>query len=221
GPLGYLSIAAHAHADALAICLAVDGNWLLVDPGTYAYGENPRWRDYFRSTHAHNSIVVDDVSQSGSGGPFLWLRHGNAMLEQTGNQEGRYWVRGSHDGYGNRGVIHRRTVTVCTKAERLEITDLLDGAGSHNAILFFHFAPHVKLTQESNGWLAWRPGITRAARLRLPPEMHWEAVSESMNPISGWYSEALGTKEPIMTLAGRWRGSLPFECTTSVTIESV
>ncbi|MGB6122684.1 MAG: heparinase II/III family protein, partial [Bacteroidota bacterium] len=37
GPLGYLSLAAHGHADALSIVLNYDGRPFLVDPGTYAY----------------------------------------------------------------------------------------------------------------------------------------------------------------------------------------
>ena len=44
GPHGYLSIAAHAHADALAIEFRVGGVDVLADPGTYCYGAEPIWR---------------------------------------------------------------------------------------------------------------------------------------------------------------------------------
>ena len=44
GPHGYLSIAAHAHADALAIEVRVGGVDVLADPGTYCYGADPAWR---------------------------------------------------------------------------------------------------------------------------------------------------------------------------------
>ena len=36
-PLGYLAIAAHGHADALAFTLSVCGRPMLIDPGTYSY----------------------------------------------------------------------------------------------------------------------------------------------------------------------------------------
>ena len=64
GDLGYLAIAAHGHADALSFCLAVDGTWWIVDPGTYAYHSNAVWRNYFRGTAAHNTIVINDTDQS-------------------------------------------------------------------------------------------------------------------------------------------------------------
>ncbi len=54
GPHGYLSIAAHAHADALAVEVRVGGIDLLADPGTYCYAADPAWRAYFRSTLGHN-----------------------------------------------------------------------------------------------------------------------------------------------------------------------
>ena len=42
GPLGYLSIAAHGHADALSLWLHIDGRPVLVDAGTYLAGAFPR-----------------------------------------------------------------------------------------------------------------------------------------------------------------------------------
>ena len=50
GPLGYQAIAAHGHADALSFTLSAGGRELLVDPGTYAYHTQQRWREYFRGT---------------------------------------------------------------------------------------------------------------------------------------------------------------------------
>ena len=58
GPHGFLSIAAHAHADALAVEVRYNGVDVLADPGTYCYHGEPRWRSYFRSTLAHNTIEV-------------------------------------------------------------------------------------------------------------------------------------------------------------------
>ena len=74
GPLGYLSIAAHGHADALAFTLSAHGQELLIDPGTYAYHTEREWRDWFRGTAAHNTVTLDDENQSVIGGNFMWLQ---------------------------------------------------------------------------------------------------------------------------------------------------
>ena len=73
GPHGFLSIAAHAHADALSVEVRHDGVDILADPGTYCYHGEPAWREWFRSTAAHNTVEVDGESQAESGGPFLWI----------------------------------------------------------------------------------------------------------------------------------------------------
>src|SRR5262249_53599400 len=46
GPHGYLSIAAHAHADALSVEVRYGGVDILADPGTYCYHGEPAWRTY-------------------------------------------------------------------------------------------------------------------------------------------------------------------------------
>ena len=72
GPLGYLSIAAHGHADALSLTLDIDGQPVLVDPGTWLYGSGGIWRDWFRSTPAHNTLNIAGTSQSLIAGAFNW-----------------------------------------------------------------------------------------------------------------------------------------------------
>jgi uncharacterized heparinase superfamily protein len=82
GELGYLSIAAHGHADALAFTMSVAGKEILVDPGTYSYHTLPRWRNYFRGTAAHNTVVVDGKNQSVIGGNFMWVKHASAACRK-------------------------------------------------------------------------------------------------------------------------------------------
>ena len=75
GPHGFLSIAAHAHADALSVEVRYGGVDVLADPGTYCYHGEPAWRSYFQSTIGHNTVEVGGRWQSVRGGAFLWLRH--------------------------------------------------------------------------------------------------------------------------------------------------
>ena len=82
GPLGYTNIAAHGHADALSFTLSIAGLEFLVDPGTYAYHTQKKWRDYFRGTSAHNTVRVDKQDQSVGGGNFMWLEKAVAECEE-------------------------------------------------------------------------------------------------------------------------------------------
>ena len=124
GPHGFLSIAAHAHADALAVEVRYDGTDVLADPGTYCYHGEPRWRSYFRSTLAHNTIEVGGQDQSSSGGPFLWTRHARSRLielETDADGEVAAWSA-EHDGYRalTPPLRHRRSVRLAepTSANR-------------------------------------------------------------------------------------------------------
>ena len=63
GGLG-LPTGGHGHADALSLVLYSGGREMLVDPGTAVYNAAPEWRSYFRSSRAHNTVVVDGQEQS-------------------------------------------------------------------------------------------------------------------------------------------------------------
>jgi hypothetical protein len=111
GPLGYLSIAAHGHADALAIWLHIDGQPVLVDAGTYLYHSAGKRRDAFRGTGAHNTLGLNNEDQSIISGPFNWSRKANSRLIELCETGGGWRVEAEHDGYERRfGLIHRRAV---------------------------------------------------------------------------------------------------------------
>ena len=147
GRHGFLSIAAHAHADALSVEVRHDGVDVLADPGTYCYHGEPSWRRYFRSTLAHNTIEVGGQDQSSSGGPFLWTRHTQSTLvglERDERGDVTAWSA-EHDGYGalNPPVLHRRSVRLDSRLRRLEIVDCLETTGSHAIRLAFHLGPDI------------------------------------------------------------------------------
>ncbi|HKK14800.1 MAG TPA: alginate lyase family protein [Gammaproteobacteria bacterium] len=215
GPLGYPSIAAHGHADALSVCLAVDGQWWLVDPGTYAYHTEHGWRDYFRGTAAHNTLRVDGLDQSTIGGPFLWVRHARASLERCeAGAEGRQVAEGVHDGYRRRGVIHRRRLAL-EPPGTVRIEDAIEGGGEHDLELHFHFAPEVTLELDGAVCLATRPGAGRGLEAVLDPAWRWEVVRGREEPPLGWYSPALERKVPAPVLKGSRRAAAPLTVVTT------
>lgn len=222
GPLGYPSIAAHGHADALSFCLALDGEWWIVDPGTYAYHRETEWRDYFRSTAAHNTLVLNEQNQSAIGGPFLWLQKAHGKFEDFGKTiDGNQYVTGAHDGYREMGATHRRSINYDTAARTWEILDQIDyqrAATINRASVFFHFAPGVTLDIENQICRASRTDLAAGLQMTLDPDCHWAIFTGSINPVRGWYSPSLGQKVPAPVLVGTHKNSAPTNISTNIKI---
>jgi uncharacterized heparinase superfamily protein len=206
GPLGYLSIAAHGHADALSLLLDYGGTQFLVDPGTYAYHTDRAWRDYFRGTRAHNTVTVDGLDQSVIGGSFLWIRHARATLLHRGPDS----VRGRHDGYTRLQdpVVHERKVWLDSRARVLEVTDHLECAGEHTAEVLWHLHPDCTCSMAGSAVRVERGG----AAISIEPDASWGAVtlhSGESNPPLGWYSPGIDRKTPAtaVRVVGRIRGA--------------
>ncbi|CAL9336166.1 alginate lyase family protein [Streptomyces sp. enrichment culture] len=202
GPHGFLSIAAHAHADALSVEVRHDGVDVLADPGTYCYHGQPEWRRYFRSTLGHNTLQLDGADQSVSGGPFLWTRHARSrVLVADASTTGVARWCAEHDGY--RPCVHRRRVELTAASRELRVVDEVRGP-RRAARLAFHLGPEVSAELVGNrARLSWtRDGEVRSAVLDLPGQLSWRAHRGETDPPLGWYSAGFGRKEPATTLVG-------------------
>ena len=205
GPHGFLSIAAHAHADAMSLEVRYGGVDVLADPGTYCYHGEAAWRSYFRSTIAHNTVELNGRNQSAEGGPFLWLRHANGHeIDVADTGEMAEWAA-DHDGYLSLSppARHRRSVRLDRAARSITITDQIDG-GDYDVRIAFHLGPEVEAELDgSHTVLSWPTGATPGeARLVLPPQLRWSLHRGETDPILGWYSPGLGQRVPAFTLLG-------------------
>ncbi|MGH8294982.1 MAG: alginate lyase family protein [Steroidobacteraceae bacterium] len=217
GALGYLSIAAHGHADALAFTLTVGGKPFLVDCGTFAYHTERIWRRYFRGTSAHNTVMVDGEDQSLFAGPFLWLRHAQAAVDEFICSPGLQVLAAHHDGYRRLPdpVSHRRTWRYDTASAMLAVDDELDCRGTHTVEIFWHFPPECQVLCEDGRVSAERDGL----RVELePPENVSVSLVRGRTPEHGgerplgWVSSGFDIKAPSTTavFAGRIRGDTRF-----------
>jgi hypothetical protein len=188
GPLGYRSIAAHGHADALSFTLSAGGRELLVDPGTYAYHTQKRWRDYFRGTAAHNTVRIDGVDQSTIGGAFLWLTHAQARVLAFESNEAGERIVAEHDGYERLPdpVLHRREVRLERSASTLTVVDELCCRGEHEVELFWHLAEHCDAAGRDNQFSIRSDDVE--LRMTLPAQARCEILRGSEEPIAGWRS---------------------------------
>lgn len=205
GQLGYLSIAAHGHADALSCTLSVAGHELLIDPGTFTYHARQLWRDYFRGTSAHNTVRVDALDQSVSGGAFLWLRHAHARCERFETGETQDLFVGSHDGYRRLAdaVTHRREIVLDKVHKRIEVRDEIECAASHEVEVFWHFAEDCQVELAGRAVLVTK-GPVRLRMLLSGADFDLECVRGCESPPLGWVSRCFDTKKPSPTI--RWFG---------------
>ena len=184
---------------------------ILADPATYCYHGEDRWRTYFRSTLAHNTIELAGRDQSASGGHFLWTRHARTQViedETALSGDILSWCA-EHDGYTDLDppARHRRTVRLLPATRRLEICDGIET--THPYRMAFHFGPRVH-AELRDGFVAlsWTPegGSRATARFELPEQPAWSLSRGRTDPVLGWYSAHFGEKEPSFTLLGEGPG---------------
>jgi hypothetical protein len=219
GPLGYLSIAAHGHADALALTLSVGGREFLVDPGTYAYHTQKQWRDYFRGTAAHNTVVVDGQNQSEIGGNFMWLHHAEARCELWESNDGEDRLVGAHNGYGRLPdpVVHRRTIVLDKGSRTFDIDDQLLCEGEHTVDRCWHFAESCEVVVQSDCSVVARSG-SYSIRI-VPGELNVEAFDRRgvADPIGGWVSRSFDMKTQSASVV--WRSHIQGNTTLRAKVE--
>lgn len=212
GPLGYLSLAAHGHADALSFTLSVGGQPVLIDPGTYCYHTEEGWRAYFRGTAAHNTIRVDRLDQSVPGGNFLWLRHANARCLLFEQNEAVQRIVAEHDGYRRLSdpVVHRREIVYRSDIGEITVADTLECRGVHRLESFWHFDENCAVTLDPT-----RARISHARgslTLQWPPELGVQLGRGQLEPPLGWRSHRFGEKVACNSLCvsgevtGTWSG---------------
>jgi hypothetical protein len=208
GPHGFLSIAAHAHADALSLEVRHDGVDILADPGTYCYHGEPVWRQWFRSTAGHNTVEIGGESQSEPRGPFLWNAHARTttLSCDVGEQPMQTWSA-EHDGYLRLATpaIHRRSVALDSPGRRLTIVDIVDSTAPVGSVMSWHLGPEILVDLHgAEAVISWQVGSAqRRGTLRLASEFTWTCHRGQLDPIAGWYSPRFGSRVPTTSLIGR------------------
>ncbi|GAA5110955.1 alginate lyase family protein [Pseudonocardia adelaidensis] len=196
GPLGYLSLAAHGHADALAVTVAAAGHDVVGDPGTGSYYAEPSWRRAFRGTRTHATVAVDDLDQSVSGGPFLWTRHARTTVRAVDLERGI--VEAEHDGYRRLDdpVRHLRYLVAGPDRDWALVLDLLDGRGRHRFRTSWPLHPALDVDDRQDVQVVLRAGV---------PVLHVASTSTAPGrPYRvrggadglGWWSERFESRTP-------------------------
>lgn len=207
GPLGYLSIAAHGHADALAVWWHLNQQPIWIDAGTYLYHSGAEERDRFRSTEFHNTLCLNGLNQSKISGPFNWSNKAQSQRIPLGNKEGQERVLAMHNGYKNEGLVHYRQITF-DRNQGYTIVDWLEGEVPKlvcDAAIRFLLAPEIEAVPTKDGLILCRKRVPFArlkACLAQRGDENIKAMRTSVEYqiINTQYSPSFGKKEPTKAL---------------------
>jgi hypothetical protein len=193
GAHGYLN-GGHAHADALSLSLTVAGIPFLVDPGTGCYTVDAGLRDRLRSSHLHNTLVIDGRSQSIARGPFSWARTANSHVRRWRTHGAFDYFEGEHDGYAP--LEHRRHVLML-RGDLLVVADLVRGPGHHTAAVHWHVDP--QWTVQPRGQALTFAARDMSCQLAVPTG-NLERFTADRKSGLGWHAPVYGDVRPMTSL---------------------
>lgn len=169
-------IGSHTHNDLLSFELALNGEDIVVDAGTYLYTSSKVERDAFRATAKHNTAIVDGEEQNGFVMPFYLERNvkvGTIRMNGDNTVEGDYTtIKGQ--------MSHVRSYQLIDK--QLLLTDTIKKKGNgHQVQLFFHLAEHLEPKIVDNHLLV--NNLITVSFNPIPQKM--EIASDTLSPSFG------------------------------------
>jgi len=193
GELGYGSIAAHGHADALSITLSLRGEPVLIDSGTYCYHNEKKWRDYFRKTLQHNTVEIEGKDQAEMLGAFLWGKRGKSRLVGYRHLRDKDKVVAEHNGYFP--IIHRRILSFDKNNGRICIIDKFkyQPRKTTDMVASFVLHPSIRVSKLKSNSLQLKTLSGRTLVMGCNKNQIWQIEK-------GWVSLTYGKKEETKVL---------------------
>lgn len=201
---------AHAHADLLSYELQVEGRPVVVDSGVYEYAPG-HWREFFRSTRAHNTVSIGGRDQSEVWDSFRVAARAKPAKVSWQESESYALLQAEHDGYRRLKppAVHRRTLLWLKQAGLWVIVDQVSEPCPHSLESHLHFHPDCSLQPaDVNSWRVEAKGGT--VWLSAFGMRSFETVHGQKAPfLQGWHSERFGCLAPNTCLTFCADGTLP------------
>jgi hypothetical protein len=218
GPFGYELEPSHGHADALSFELHAFGQTMLVDPGAYSTKLEMEWRNFFRSSCAHNTVVVDNQDQSILLDTRRVYRQAQCNLHQWFSNDNFDFFDGSHDGYKRfpQPIMHRRQIFF-VKPYYWVVVDSLTGRGEHCFDLYFHLMPGTDTHIDPESGHVFASNSTPHGLVIAPinsTNLQTDIIVGETTPIQGWVSLFSGEKKPAPTIRYRQVSDTPAQFCT-------
>jgi uncharacterized heparinase superfamily protein len=200
GPPAVTYNLAHAHCDLLSYELRLDGQTFIVDSGVHGYGGD-KFREYCRSTRAHNTVMFDGREQSEVWGTFRMGRTAKLLrveVNQVNNKEQAWDLRGAYHPYYERALKHERRLQRLQNGEWRIEDRAIDGKVEW-AQSFIHLHPNVTIKKNNN--LSVECHLGRRTVLIEPfAATTVEIIRGQEAPLQGWYFPDFGIAQPSPTI---------------------
>jgi hypothetical protein len=196
GGVGLNGLGGHAHNDDFSICVEWQNHPVVIDAGTFLYTTDAEARNRFRSVLSHNTLVIDGREPRGlSFGTFALPGPDTAFHGRAVSDDAWEFLRRVEP-----GLAHRREVRV--SADRVRVTDLVEGSGRRRLEWRFHLHPNIQARVVSNGFL-----LEVEAGRRLLLEANGPAPAFRLDASD--YSAGYGQKQPTTVCVASGELSLP------------
>jgi len=196
GPNGQNGNGGHSHNDKLSFEAFIEGEEVFVDPGSYVYTSYPDWRDRFRSTYFHNTLMIDGEEQNRFLTLFSMIEEAKPKVIEWETNDNFDVFIGEHYGYMRLQdrLIHRRTIKFYKKDVRWEFCDEvynLKNRFSTEHLIQWSLVLHPDVEIEDLISLKTKKGKKIKIIFEDKIDMHRE---------DGWYSPEYGAKVPTKRL---------------------
>lgn len=222
GPNGQKGVGGHCHNDNLSFDLCVDGENVIIDPGTYLYTRDPEMRNRFRSTAYHNTVVINDCEQNRLRGRSLFeIRDGSKTknLRWDSDAERDLFI-GEHYGYKRlkEPVIHKRSIQFFKKDVRWLIRDEFYAVNSDNVSMpnsqcvsqkfqwYLHLSSQIVVEHIQNGEF-----IFRGKQNILGFKVYNLPCIYNLDTENYWLSTQYGEKTKSILLKVEFQRKVPFQ----------
>lgn len=191
GEISPTYLPAHGHCDALSFELSINGSPFIVNSGTYRY-ESGEWRDYFRSTKAHNTVSISGQEQSQFWGSFRVAKRIKKVKRKQFLYKNIQFYAGSYVSYY--GAEHKRYIGYIDE-NTIIVLDYINSKSKEKIQSYLHFVPEASVQINKNGIA---DAFKYKESIKITP-----VGTNNIDIEQGWYSNQFNTKQKNSVLIFR------------------
>lgn len=179
----------HGHLDGMALTLYQNGESFFLDSGKFAYDLRDKFRQYFISRQAHNSLSVVGREYSSAT---------SVTLESQSISDDCQSFSFLDKGY--EGVVLRRMILISLHLRVAVIADRFQSESPIDVEQWWHLVPGASHRKE-DGSVFVRSRKNEARMFNLQPDISVRPYEGKEKPVQGWYSPSWRARVPSRALA--------------------